>query len=158
MCMHPSHPHTHTHTPNDCSRNWVLILVGVEILWEEEGFQLGFKKKMTVWSSVQGLLQRPPITLDFQGGLKRWIPLCSFLSSISTHHVLPGWTCGRRAPAGWWFPVFAQRSPQRVLAPMPLGWGTYTVKTSAGINNNNSIFLNRTHTPVSYTHLRAHET
>ena len=23
---------THTHTHNDCSRNWVLILVGVEIL------------------------------------------------------------------------------------------------------------------------------
>ena len=30
---------THTHTHNDCSRNWVLILVGVEIFWEEEGFQ-----------------------------------------------------------------------------------------------------------------------
>ena len=26
-----------THTHNDCSRNWVLILVGAEILWEEEG-------------------------------------------------------------------------------------------------------------------------
>ena len=24
--------HTHTHTYNDCSRNWVLILAGVEIL------------------------------------------------------------------------------------------------------------------------------
>ena len=33
------------HTPrNDCSRNCVLILVGVEILWEEEGFQCGFKR------------------------------------------------------------------------------------------------------------------
>ena len=24
--------HTHTHTHNDCGRNWVLILVGAEIL------------------------------------------------------------------------------------------------------------------------------
>ena len=24
--------HTHTHTHNDCSRNWVLILVGMKIL------------------------------------------------------------------------------------------------------------------------------
>ena len=32
----------HTHT--DCSRNWVLILVRMEILWEEEGFQFGFKR------------------------------------------------------------------------------------------------------------------
>ena len=27
-----AHTHTHTHVHNDCSRNWVLILVGVEIL------------------------------------------------------------------------------------------------------------------------------
>ena len=33
--------HTHTHMT---SRNRVLILVWVEILWEEEGFQLGFKR------------------------------------------------------------------------------------------------------------------
>ena len=32
----------HTHT--DCSRNWVLILIRMEILWEEEGFQFGFKR------------------------------------------------------------------------------------------------------------------
>ena len=42
-----THAHTHTcthaHTHNDCSKNWVLILVGVEILWEEEVFQFGFK-------------------------------------------------------------------------------------------------------------------
>ena len=37
----PPPPHTHTHT--DCSRNWVLILDGVKISWEEEGFQFGFK-------------------------------------------------------------------------------------------------------------------
>ena len=36
--------HTHTHTHNDCSRNWVLILVGMKILWEEEGFQFGFER------------------------------------------------------------------------------------------------------------------
>ena len=43
--------HTHTHTSkhaHDCSRNWVLILIGVEILWEEEGFQYGFKR----WQSL----------------------------------------------------------------------------------------------------------
>ena len=34
-----AHTHTHTHAHNDYSRNWVLILVGVEILWKEEGFQ-----------------------------------------------------------------------------------------------------------------------
>ena len=25
-------PHTHTHTRNNCSRNWVLILIGMKIL------------------------------------------------------------------------------------------------------------------------------
>ena len=45
-----THTHTHTHartharTHNDCSRNWVLILVGAKILWEKEGFQFGFKR------------------------------------------------------------------------------------------------------------------
>ena len=55
-----AHAHTHTHTHShtlthararararvytDCSRNWVLILVRMEILWEEEGFQFGFKR------------------------------------------------------------------------------------------------------------------
>ena len=33
--------HTHTHT--DRSRNWVLILVGMKRLWDEERFQFGFK-------------------------------------------------------------------------------------------------------------------
>ena len=47
MCKHThtcTHActHTHTHTQYDCSRNWVLILVGAEI--EEEGFQFGFKR------------------------------------------------------------------------------------------------------------------
>ena len=43
--------HTHTlknarqtHTHNDCSRNRVLILVRMEILWEEEVFQFDFKR------------------------------------------------------------------------------------------------------------------
>ena len=40
-----THTRTHTHTHDDYSRNLVLILVGVEILWEEEGFQSGF----TIW-------------------------------------------------------------------------------------------------------------
>ena len=40
---HYTHPHAHTHPHNDCSRNWVLILVRMEILGEEEGFQFGFK-------------------------------------------------------------------------------------------------------------------
>ena len=39
-----THAHTHTHTHSDCSRNWVLISVRMEILWEEEGFQFGFKR------------------------------------------------------------------------------------------------------------------
>ena len=34
---------TNAHT--DCSRNWVVILVRMEILWEEEGFQFGFKRR-----------------------------------------------------------------------------------------------------------------
>ena len=38
------HTHTHTHTHmTHCSKNWVLILVGAEILLEEEGFQFRFK-------------------------------------------------------------------------------------------------------------------
>ena len=57
-----THTHTHTHTHShshtrECARVhtctqwlyqklgiWVLILVGVEILWEEEGFMFGFKR------------------------------------------------------------------------------------------------------------------
>ena len=39
-----THTHTHSHTNNDCSRNWVLILVGVRILWGEDGFQVGFER------------------------------------------------------------------------------------------------------------------
>ena len=34
----------HAYTHKDCSRNWVLKLVGMKILWEEEGFQFGFKR------------------------------------------------------------------------------------------------------------------
>ena len=41
---HYMHTHTHTHTHTMTSRNWVLILVVAEILWEEEGFQFGFKR------------------------------------------------------------------------------------------------------------------
>ena len=31
-------------THKDCSRNWVLVLVRMEILGEEDGFQFGFKR------------------------------------------------------------------------------------------------------------------
>ena len=34
-----THTHTHTHTHTDCSKNWVLILVGMKILWEKGGFK-----------------------------------------------------------------------------------------------------------------------
>ena len=37
--------HARTHTLTVCSRNWVLILVGMKILWGEEGFQFGFKRR-----------------------------------------------------------------------------------------------------------------
>ena len=36
--------HTHMRAHTDCSRNRVLILVWMEILREEEGFQFGFKR------------------------------------------------------------------------------------------------------------------
>ena len=36
--------HKHTHTHNDGSRNWVLVLVRMEILGEEEAFHFGFKR------------------------------------------------------------------------------------------------------------------
>ena len=44
--------HAHTHTDYDCSRNWVLILVGMKILCEDEGFQFGFKG----WQGLTALL------------------------------------------------------------------------------------------------------
>ena len=39
-----THTHIHTHTHNDCSRNWVLVLVRIEMPGEEEGFQFGFER------------------------------------------------------------------------------------------------------------------
>ena len=39
-----THTHTHTRTHTMTSRNWVLVLVRMEILGEEEGFQFGFKR------------------------------------------------------------------------------------------------------------------
>ena len=39
-----THTRARTHTHNDCSSNWVLVLVRMEILGEEEGFQFGFKR------------------------------------------------------------------------------------------------------------------
>ena len=77
---------THT-THNDCSRNWILILVRMEILWEEEGFQLGFKRwqgwavsKVLEWISNVGSKAREGekamslafVLLDFQhAGVRR---------------------------------------------------------------------------------------
>ena len=49
---------TNTHTHTDCSRNWVLILVRMKTLWEEEGFQFGFKRwqgwavSMVLWEWI----------------------------------------------------------------------------------------------------------
>ena len=45
-----THARSHIHTHSDCSRNWVLILVGAEILWEEQGFQSGFKRWLSHYS------------------------------------------------------------------------------------------------------------
>ena len=52
-----THAHIHTHT-HGCSRNWVLILDGAEILWEEEGFQFGFKRWQG-WAVANRLLLFP---------------------------------------------------------------------------------------------------
>ena len=50
--MEKKHTHyTHTHTHIESCRNWVLILVGMKILWEEEGFQFGFK----IWQGLVGV-------------------------------------------------------------------------------------------------------
>ena len=56
-----AHTHAHTHTYTDCSRNWVLILVRMEILWEDEGFQFGFKRwqgcavSMVLWEWIRNV-------------------------------------------------------------------------------------------------------
>ena len=70
--------YTYTHTHSDCSRNWVLILVGAEILWEEEGFQYGFKRRQgwavskrsygsefQMWGPEQGKVETMLETLPF---------------------------------------------------------------------------------------------
>ena len=82
--MHYKHTHMHAcaHTYTDCSRNWVLILIKIEILWEEEGFQFGFKrwqgwavsKDMWEWipnvgsKATEGMeaMSLPFVLLDFQ--------------------------------------------------------------------------------------------
>ena len=38
------HARAHTHAHTHCSRNWVLVLVRMEMLWEEVGFQFGLKR------------------------------------------------------------------------------------------------------------------
>ena len=74
-----THTHTHTHTHNDWSRNRVLILVRMEMLWEEEGFQFGFKRwqgwavskplrsygsEFQMWGPKQEKVQKPWILRD----------------------------------------------------------------------------------------------
>ena len=39
-----THTPLHSDTHIDCSRNWVLILAGMKIVSEEDGFQFGFKR------------------------------------------------------------------------------------------------------------------
>ena len=62
-----THMHTHSHTHNDChcSRNWVLMLVGMKILWAEDGFQ-----KRNVFSR--------PLTSNVQGNF-----------AVSSTHIVP---------------------------------------------------------------------
>ena len=54
-----THTRTHTciHTHIDYSRNWVLILVGAEILREQKGFQFGFNIRHGISSQI---LSAPP--------------------------------------------------------------------------------------------------
>ena len=59
----------HTHT--DCSRNWVLILVRMEILWEEEGFQFGFKRWQG-WAVSEVLWEWIPNVGSKARGPVRW--------------------------------------------------------------------------------------
>ena len=54
------------HTHNFSSRNWVLILVGAKILWEEEGFQFGFERwkwscgsEFQMWGPKQEKVRKP---------------------------------------------------------------------------------------------------
>ena len=39
-----THTHTYARAHNDCNKNWVVLLVGAEILREEDGFEIGFKR------------------------------------------------------------------------------------------------------------------
>ena len=62
----------HTHWP--CSRKWVLILVAAEILWEEEGFQFGFKRWQG-WRVSKVLWEWIPNTykkIEYLLGRQRW--------------------------------------------------------------------------------------
>ena len=56
---HTSYMHTHTHNEYDCSRNWVLIFIGAKILWEEKGFQFGFKRRQG-WTVSKALREWIP--------------------------------------------------------------------------------------------------
>ena len=73
-----TYTHTHAHTHIDCSRNWVLILVGVKILWEEEGFRSGFKR----W---QGWAVSRSCGIEFQmwGPKQEKDPVCEISFSVA---------------------------------------------------------------------------
>ena len=58
--------HTHNH-----SGNWVLTVVEAEILWEEEGFQFGFKRFQGRPSHIK---PRPtPLTRSLELLLPKWL-------------------------------------------------------------------------------------
>ena len=73
-----THTHIHTHTHTDCSRNWVLRM---EILWEEEGFQFGFKRwqgcVMGVVVLVVVVVSLPQVSVD-QHWCERRPAACAF--------------------------------------------------------------------------------
>ena len=80
-----AHTHTHSHTDYDCSRNWVLILVGVKIMWEEEGFQFGFDATgIWLWSSGAEKVEKTWLVLH---GLSPVIVNRQYMYCNSCHFV-----------------------------------------------------------------------
>ena len=58
-----------THTHIDCSRNWVLILVRMEILWEEEGFLFASFGWLRLWGSPSGGWENSELSLSMGSDL-----------------------------------------------------------------------------------------
>ena len=75
--------HTHTHTHNDCSRNWVLILVGADILWEEECLALKDDRveqclrfcgsEFQMWGPKQEKVQKPWVLCLYCWIFSMWV-------------------------------------------------------------------------------------